>query len=63
MGCVCVHMHVQWFRADWYCNIIMLLLICTGHVNILVATDVASRGLDIKDITYVQLCISKYHAQ
>lgn len=25
----------------------------TGEVRVLVATDVASRGLDVKDITYV----------
>ena len=25
----------------------------TGYVNILIATDVASRGLDIKDVTHV----------
>lgn len=27
----------------------------TGYVKILIATDVASRGLDVKDITYVNL--------
>lgn len=29
-------------------------LCCTGEAQVLIATDVASRGLDIKDITLVR---------
>lgn len=33
----------------------------TGRARVLIATDVASRGLDVKDITYVLLFYTKYY--
>ena len=48
--CVCVCVYLACVLSSQSCTASLF----TGRVNILIATDVASRGLDIKDIRYVQ---------
>ena len=50
--CHCVHALMKKFLSN------SLHLFFAGRVSILIATDVASRGLDIKDIRFVWVIVN-----
>ena len=54
--CVCVCVCVCVFVVVCVCVVVVVcvcvcMCVCTGRVAVLIATDVASRGLDIKDVS------------